>query len=63
MRELALQIEMNKKYGPQSLGPSYSAFHKTFDKRFPKFVLNSRSSLRTEQFHYVVVNQNFETKL
>ena len=48
MRELALQIEMNKKYGPQSLGPSYSAFHKTFDKRFPKFVLNSRSSLRTE---------------
>ena len=32
-------------------GDIYSAFHKTFDKRFPKFVLNSRSSLRTWQFH------------
>ena len=43
----------------------YSAFHKTFDKLFPEFVWNFRSSLRTEQFHYVVVNQiaNFETKL
>ena len=47
----------------------YSAFHKTFDKRFPKFVWNSRSSVRTWQFHYVffyvVVNQivNFETML
>ena len=41
------------------------AFHKTFDKRFPKLVWNSRSSLRTWQFHYVVVNQivNFETNL
>ena len=43
----------------------YSAFHKTFDKRFPKFVWNSWTSLLTWQFHYVVVNQivNFETKL
>ena len=43
----------------------YSAFHKTFDKRFPKFVWNSRSSPRTWQFHYVVLDQiaNFETKL
>ena len=49
----------------QKVMTNYSAFHKTFDKRFPKFVWNSRSSLRTEQFHYVVVNQiaNFETKL
>ena len=36
----------------------YSSFHRTFDKRFPKFAMNW-------QFHYVVVNQivNFETKL
>ena len=44
---------------------SYSAFPKTFDKQFPKFVCNSRNSLRTWQFHYVIANQivNFETKL
>ena len=44
---------------------SYSAFHKTFDKRFPKFVWNSWSTLRICQFHYVVVNQivNFKMKL
>ena len=35
----------------------YIAFHKTFDKRFPKFVWNYRSSLRTWQFHFVLVNQ------
>ena len=44
---------------------SCSAFHKNFDKRFLKFVWNSRSSLRAWQFHCVVVNQivNFKTKL
>ena len=43
----------------------YSAFHNTFDKRFPKFVSNSRSSPRTWQFHYAIVNQvgKFEPKL
>ena len=43
----------------------YRGFHITFDERVPKFVRNFRSSLRTWQFHYVVVNQimNFETKL
>ena len=43
----------------------YSAFHKTFDKQFPKFVWNSRSSLQTWQFLYVLVNQimNLEMKL
>ena len=29
----------------------YSAFHKTFDRRFPKIIWNSRSSLWTWQFH------------
>ena len=43
--------------GPGFSKLGYSAFHKTFDKLFPKFVWNSRSSLRTEQFHYVVVTQ------
>ena len=44
---------------------SYSAFHKTFDRRFAKFVVNFISSLRTWEFHYVTVNQmaNFETNL
>ena len=31
----------------------YSVFHQTFDKQFPKFVLNSRSLLQTWKFHYV----------
>ena len=46
-------------------GSFYSVFHKTLDKRFPKFVWISRSSLQTWQFHYVVVSQmvNFKTKL
>ena len=37
----------------------------SFYKRFPKFVWNYRSSLRTWQFHYVLVNQivNLEMKL
>ena len=41
----------------------YSAFHKTFDKRFAKFVVNFVSLLRTWEFQYVTVNQraNFES--
>ena len=41
----------------------YSAFHKTFDRRFAKFVVNLISSLRTWEFQYVTVNQraNFES--
>ena len=41
----------------------YSAFHKTFDRRFAKFVLNFICSLRTWEFQYVTVNQraNFES--
>ena len=37
----------------------YSAFHKTFDRRFAKFVVN----LITWEFQYVTVNQrvNFES--
>ena len=44
---------------------SHSAFHRTFDKRFWKFVWNSWSLGQTWQFHYVADNQiaNFETKL
>ena len=44
---------------------TYSAFHKTFDKRFLKMIWNSRSLLQTWQFHYVVFDQivNFDTKL
>ena len=43
----------------------YRGFHITFDKRVPKFVRNFRNSLRTWQFHYVLVNQivNLEMKL
>ena len=39
-----------------------SVFHKTFDRRFAKFVVNFISSLRTWEFQYVTVNQraNFE---
>ena len=41
----------------------YSAFHKTFDRRFAKFVVNFICSLRTWEFQYVTVNQraNFES--
>ena len=41
----------------------YSAFHKTFDRRFAKLVVNFISSLRTWEFQYVTVNQraNFES--
>ena len=41
----------------------YSAFHKTFDRRFAKFVVNFISSLRTWEFQYATVNQraNFES--
>ena len=44
---------------------NYRGFHITFDKRVPKFVRNFRNSLRTWQFHYVLVNQivNLEMKL
>ena len=35
----------------------YSAFHKTFDRRFAKFVVNFISSLRTWEFQFVTVNQ------
>ena len=44
---------------------AYFAFHKTFDRRFAKFVVNFISSLRTWEFQYVIVNQmaNFETNL
>ena len=44
---------------------SYSAFQKTFDRRFAKFVVNFRCSSRTWKFQYVTVNQmaNFETNL
>ena len=43
----------------------YSAFHKTFDRRFAKFVVNFITSLRTWEFQYTTVNQmaNFETNL
>ena len=37
---------------------TYSAFQKTFDKRFPKFVWLSRILLQTWQFHYIVVSQS-----
>ena len=42
-----------------------SAFHKTFDRQFAKFVVNFISSLRTWEFQYITVNQmaNFETNL
>lgn len=55
-----------KKFMPKE-GPImtfiYSAFHKTFDRRFAKFVVNFISSLRTWEFQYVTVNQraNFES--
>ena len=41
----------------------YSAFHKTFDRRFAKFVVNFIRSLRTWKFQYVTVNHraNFES--
>ena len=41
----------------------YSAFHKTVDRRFAKFVVNLISSLPTWEFQYVTVNQraNFES--
>ena len=44
---------------------NYSAFNKTFDKLFPKFIWNSQGSQRTWQFHKIVVSQivNLETKL
>ena len=44
---------------------AYSAFHKTFDRRFAKFVVNFISSLWTWEFQYVTVNQmaNFQTNL
>ena len=45
---------------------SYSAFHKTFDKCFPKFVCLPKVHYELGKFiRYVVVNQivNFETKL
>ena len=47
------------------LEDKYSTFHKTFDRRFAKFVVNFISLLRTWEFHYVTVNQmeNFETNL
>ena len=45
--------------------PSYSAFHKTFDRRFAKFAVNSISLPRTWEFQCATVNQivNFETNL
>ena len=44
---------------------SYSAFQKTFDRRFAKFVVNFICLPRTWKFQYVTVNQmaNFETNL
>ena len=44
---------------------NYSAFHKSFDRRFAQFVVNFISSLRPWEFHYVTVNQmaTFETNL
>ena len=44
---------------------SYSAFHKTFDKRVSEVRLKFQKLLRTWQFHYVVVNQivSFKKKL
>ena len=40
----------------------YSVFHKTFDRRFAKFVVNFISSLRTWEFQYVAVNQRANFK-
>ena len=34
-----------------------SSFHKTFDKRFAKFVVNFLSSLGTWEFHYLSVTE------
>jgi len=44
---------------------STSAFHKTLDRRFAKFVVNFISSIRTWEFQYATVNQmtDFETNL
>ena len=42
----------------------YSAFHKTFDRRFARFVVNFMiTSLRNWEFQYVTVNEraNFES--
>ena len=43
----------------------YCGFHKTFEWQFVKVVVNSQSSLRTWEFHYVAVSQmaNFEMNL
>ena len=63
---LGSSLEKNIFLIEEKLGqPNYSVFHNTFDKRFLKFVSNSRSSPRTWQFHYAVVNQigKFEPKL
>ena len=59
--------KVKKKKFMQKEGPIvtfiYSAFHKAFDRRFAKFVVNFISSLRTWEFQYVTVNQraNFES--
>ena len=51
-----------KSYNRNSTSPLCSTFHKTFDRRFAKFIVNFISLLRTWEFQYMTVNQmaNFE---
>ena len=60
-KKIHAKKKVKKKKFMQKEGPIvtfiYSAFHKTFDRRFAKFVVNFIRSLRTWEFQYVTVNQ------